>query len=237
MVASGSLRRTWDSYDVYLFDIDGTLLHCTDAVHYYAFRDVLQSLAGRPVPLEKVAAHGNTDLGIVRDALRLSGVSDSVWRPKIQEIMMAMWEYVQARQEDICARELPGAREVLQYLQDRGAALGVATGNLEAIGRLKLQRAGLLRFFTFGCWSDECESRSDVFRTAGARMQPLQYESRSICVVGDTPADIVAARENGFRVIAVATGVHSADALRAERPDLCVESLKALLDDPQYLSA
>ena len=26
-----SPARAWDEYDAYLFDIDGTLLHCTDA--------------------------------------------------------------------------------------------------------------------------------------------------------------------------------------------------------------
>ena len=62
--------RAWDEYDVYLFDIDGTLLECRDAVHYFAFCAVLDSLAGRPLTLEGVTAHGNTDIGILRDALQ-----------------------------------------------------------------------------------------------------------------------------------------------------------------------
>lgn len=32
--ALGSPRRAWDGYDVCLFDIDGTLMLCRDAVHY-----------------------------------------------------------------------------------------------------------------------------------------------------------------------------------------------------------
>ena len=39
--------HSWDAYDAFLFDIDGTLLTCTDAVHYFAFCHVFESIAGR----------------------------------------------------------------------------------------------------------------------------------------------------------------------------------------------
>ena len=53
----------WDAYDAYLFDIDGTLLNATDAVHYFAFCEALTLLAGRPINLDGVNAHGNVDNG------------------------------------------------------------------------------------------------------------------------------------------------------------------------------
>lgn len=234
---SDASRRAWDGCDVYLFDIDGTLLHCADAVHYFAFRAVLESIVGRPVSLEGVVAHGNTDVGIIRDALRLAGVREGDWRPQIPEIQRAMCEYVRARQKEICVSALPGAREVLQHLRDKGAVLGVATGNLEAIGELKLERAGLLPFFRFGCWSDSCEARTQVFRMARARSGLAGDEDASLCVVGDTPSDITAARENGMQVIAVATGIYSVQELRAGAPSLCVRSLTELLGVNQDLAA
>jgi phosphoglycolate phosphatase-like HAD superfamily hydrolase len=51
----------------------------------------------------------------------------------------------------------------------------------------------------------------------------------SICVVGDTPRDIEAARANGLPVIAVATGNYSFEELAALEPDVCTSSLAALL--------
>ena len=47
----------WDGYDAYLFDIDGTLLHCRDAVHYFAFCNALERVAGRRMTLEGVVAN------------------------------------------------------------------------------------------------------------------------------------------------------------------------------------
>jgi phosphoglycolate phosphatase len=52
---------------------------------------------------------------------------------------------------------------------------------------------------------------------------------KKICVVGDTPEDIRAAKANQLDVIAVATGIFSFDLLTAEQPNLCLRSLEELL--------
>jgi len=44
-----------------------------------------------------------------------------------------------------------------------------------------------------------------------------------VCVVGDTPSDIEAARAVGVPVIALATGIYSFDDLLAHQPDACLE--------------
>jgi phosphoglycolate phosphatase-like HAD superfamily hydrolase len=225
---SNILPHRWDTFDVYLFDIDDTLLHCSDAVHYFAFCDVLQSIAGKPMTLEGVTAHGNTDIGILRDALALAGISENIWRPRLPQIREAMAHFVQEREQEMCTTVLPDVCQVLQHLRSRGASLGVATGNLQNIGQLKLRRAGLLHFFQFGGWSDECEFRADIFRAAVTKGRMLAGEKASVCVIGDTPADIRAARQNGLHVIAVATGIYPFDQLATEEPELCLSSLKDL---------
>lgn len=229
--------RPWDGFDAYLFDIDGTLLHCRDAVHYFAFCDTLTSIAGRPLTLEGVTAHGNTDVGILRDALARAGVHDSVWRPELQHILDAMCGRVRARKQEFCVEVLPQARAVLDHLRARSAVLGVATGNLQGIGEIKLQRAGLLDYFDFAGWSDAFEWRADVIRAAVLRARDAAGENAAICAVGDTPADVRAARENGIASIAVATGIYSIEELRAEQPDYCVPSLAELTSAVQGFAA
>lgn len=218
-----------DSYDVYLFDIDGTLLNCSDAVHYYAFCDALHQLAGRPLTLEGVTTHGNTDVGILRDALSLSNVSEDQWRPRLAEIRASMCRFVQQHSAEMCISLCPGVVEMLAHLRSQGALLGVATGNLEGIGRTKLERGGLLDQFDFGGFSDGYEYRVDVFRGALETIQPLMAEDAQVCVVGNTPQDIHAARIHGLEVIAVATGVHSYEQLLAESPDWCLHSLRDIV--------
>jgi phosphoglycolate phosphatase len=223
-------ERGWDEYDAYLFDIDGTLLHCTDAVHYFAFCEALETLSGRPLNLDGIMVQGNVDVGILRDALALAGVREEAWRPRLAETRDGMCRFVEARREELRATVLPSVPGVLAHLRQRGAVLGVATGNLEGIGRIKLDHAGLLKFFDFGGYSDACEYRRDVFAAAVAKAREIAAPGASVCVVGDTPEDIRAARANGLDVIATATGSYTFDELEAESPTWCVGSLAELLE-------
>jgi phosphoglycolate phosphatase-like HAD superfamily hydrolase len=223
--------RAWDTYDAYLFDIDGTLLNCTDAVHYFAFCDALTELAGKAINLNGVVTHGNTDVGILRDALRLHGVEEARWRPRLAEARKRMCGFVQHRELELRIRVLPAVREILRHLAERGAVLGLATGNLEMIGWMKLRACELARYFQFGGFSDAFESRVDVFRAALAEAQRRTSPGAAVCVVGDTPADIRAAREIGLDVIAVATGIYTPDQLLAESPNLCLGTLAELLGE------
>jgi len=225
----GSLPRSWDEFDAYLFDVDGTLLNCKDAVHYFAFCEALKTLSGRELNLDGVTAHGNTDIGILRDALNLAGVSEAEWRPRVPEACSSIATYVETNRHEISTVALPSTREVLQHLRSRKAVLGVATGNLESIGRIKLEACGLLQQFDFLAFSDGLECREDVYGRALERVHDLAGPDAAICAVGDTPSDIRAARHHGISVIAVATGIHLREQLSQERPDLCLSSLSELL--------
>ncbi len=228
---SNSNTPAWDGYDAYLFDIDGTLLQCTDAVHYFAFCESLTAIAGRPLNLDGVTAHGNTDVGILRDALQLAGIPDHRWRPTLDHTRAAMGRFVEQRTADLCIGVLPAVHEVLQHLQGQGAALGVATGNLEAIGRAKLYRADLLHYFDFGGYSDAYEYRRDVFQAALTQAKTLKGQGASVCVFGDTPEDIRSAQANHLDVTAVATGIYPFEELEAASPTRCLHSLAELIRD------
>ena len=228
IVQSMSGRRPWDAYDAYLFDIDGTLLNCRDAVHYYAFLATLKLLSGRALDLSKVATHGNTDIGILRDVLAHAGIADEAWRPRIPEARAAMCAYVDEHRDEFHLAVMPGTRRLRKHLRRRGAVLAIATGNLEVIGRLKLGRCGLLRYFQLGAFSDNFERREDVFRHALSALRAQLGRDAVVCAVGDTPSDIQAARACGIDVIAVATGAHSLEQLFAERPNLCLSSFLQL---------
>ena len=134
------------------------------------------------------------------------------------------------RHTDLRIDVLPGVVAVLQHLRGRGATIGVGTGNLERIGWAKLERCDLRSYFELGGFSDDVEWRRDMIAGGVRKARSLAGPKASICVVGDTPSDIRAARDNGLDVVAVATGVFSVEELRAASPDLLVASLTELLD-------
>ena len=223
--------KRWDEFDVYLFDIDGTLINCRDAVHYFAFCEALSGVAGHSLNLDGVTTHGNTDVGILRDAFALGEVQESQWRPKLAALREGMGDFVDQHAEEFQIEPTPHVEAALQHLLSRQALLGVATGNLRRIGEAKLARAGLLPYFEFAGYSDAFESRREVFAAALEQARGIAGAGASVCVVGDTPLDVQAARACELPVIAVATGIFSWDDLRQEQPEWCVHSFAELLNE------
>ncbi len=220
----------WDAQPAYLFDIDGTLLRSQDRIHYSSFFSSVKTVMGRELVLDEVIVHGNTDPGILRDAFRAAKLEEAEWQPLLSEILAVMRADVLAQREAMQLRVMPGVVATLAYLQAKGAALGVATGNLEAIGWLKIEIARLRSWFTFGGFSDRFTVRAEMIGHAAEMARAIVGADASVCVVGDTPFDVSAAQANDLPVIAVATGRYTFEELLECRPDVCTTTLEALLD-------
>ena len=127
---------------------------------------------------------------------------------------------------------MPGVETTLRHLKDQGALLGVATGNLEVIGWLKIEAAGLKEWFRFGGFSDNYHIRADMIGHAAALASRIAGPQATVCVVGDTPWDISAAKANSLPTIAVATGHYTFEELMQHQPEVCTTSLVELLGIP-----
>lgn len=219
----------WDHYDAYLFDIDGTLLRDPGRVHYNAFSKACLEVLGHPLSLEPVSVAGSTDPRILRDAFTAAGIADETWRPHQPRLLEAICSTVEREAASMQLTIMPGVVDALRHLAATGKWLGVATGNLESIGWLKLERTGLREYFTFGGFSDAHEHRAEMIAAAAAQARTFAGQHASVVIVGDTPSDIAAARANALPVIAVATGHSGFDRLMEHTPDICAENLSALL--------
>ena len=225
-------RPVWACADAYLFDIDGTLLNVRDAVHYFAFQRALADVFGLAgAKLEGVPIHGNTDTGILHAVLRRAGVAEAEIARLLPRAVRQMCDEVEANAAGIRAEICPSIRELLERLRLAGKLLGVVSGNFSAIGWAKLRATGLRDYLAFGCYSDRLERRADIFREGIAEAQLRLGPAASICVVGDTPADVEAARETGIAIIAVSTGIYPAGELAPLAPDLCIASCAAILHE------
>jgi phosphoglycolate phosphatase-like HAD superfamily hydrolase len=121
-------------------------------------------------------------------------------------------------------------RRLLGGLERRGIVMGLVTGNLTRIGWWKLERAGLHGYFRFGAFGEMARDRAGLVRMAVRRARAEGWVGRAtpVCMIGDAPADILAARANRVRSIAVATGLLPVEGLRPYSPDLLLENLRGL---------
>jgi phosphoglycolate phosphatase-like HAD superfamily hydrolase len=219
----------WDEQDAYLFDIDGTLLRSRDRIHVNSFVHGVQRVTGFEVSLKGIALQGNTDTGILREACTQAGIPAEILESQTEAILTAMCDAVTAQRHSMDLIRMPGVEEALRHLAARGKLLGVATGNLEVIGWLKIEHAGLREWFRFGGFSDKFPIRSELIAHAAAKARELAGSHARVCVVGDTPRDIEAAHANSLPVIAVSTGRSTIEELLAHQPEACATSLADLL--------
>jgi phosphoglycolate phosphatase len=211
----------WRAADAYLFDIDGTLLNSRDPVHYFAFHRALRDVFGLETKIDGVPVQGNTDVGILRAVLRREGFSDAQINDRVPQMIRQMCAEVQRNADQMRPELCPSIYELVSGLHTKGKLLGAASGNLEPIGWAKLEKAGLKPMFSFGAFSFPLEFRAEIFHH-GLELARQRLGSRaSVYVVGDTPADIDAAKTVGMPVIAVATGIYQFAELLALAPDAC----------------
>jgi len=211
----------WDNADAYLFDIDGTLVRSRDPVHYFAFQNAMRKVFGLDATIDGVPVQGNTDIGILRAVLRQQGLSDAEIDFGLPKLVEQMCAEVRLNASQMSPELCPSINELVSMLHSKGKLLGAASGNLETIGWLKLERAGLRDMFAFGSFSHPLEFRADIFHHGVTIARQRLGSSAKVYVVGDTPADIEAARAVSVPVIALATGIFQFDQLVALSPDAC----------------
>ena len=202
---------------VFLFDIDGTLV-TTGGAGRRAMQRGFSSLHGHPEALA-FPLDGLTDRLIVRRGLISVGVE-----PTPAAIDAVLAAYVQVLHEEIGNvpeeryRVHAGMREAVRAGRERGAAVGLGTGNVREGARLKLGRVGLFEHFDFGGYGCDAEDRAEVIRIGAERGASALGRTLSECrvvVIGDTPKDVAAAQAIGAECVGVATGSYSVDALLA----------------------
>ena len=213
-----------------LFDIDGTLVRRAGPHHRDALAHGIHQVTGLKTTTDGIPVQGMLDPEIVAIMLKRAGASRNSVRRALPQINQAAERYYLRNCPEIHDKQCPAVIDVLDRLTRRGALLGLVTGNLTRIGWHKLRRAGLRRFFRFGAFGEMAATRGDLVRIAirEARRQGWIPRNAPISVIGDSPNDIIAARVNRIRSIAVRTGITPRAELEAERPDFLLRTLRDL---------
>ncbi len=215
---------------VVLFDIDGTLLRRSGPHHREALAEAVRRVTGLVTTTDGIPVQGMLDRDILARMLRSAGARAGQvrqWMPAIVRSAQAL--YVR-RCPPLTGKLCPGVRPLLRRLEQAGIPLGLVTGNLSRIGWTKLERAGLRRYFRFGAFAEQGSTRAALARQAVRQAREAGWVGRRtvVSLIGDHPNDILAARKNRLRAIAVATGLSSREELAACSPDLLLDDLRRL---------
>jgi phosphoglycolate phosphatase-like HAD superfamily hydrolase len=215
--------------DAYFFDIDGTILVTRDLVHWNALHQAMLEVYGVDTTIEGIPYHGKTDVGILRAAMERCGVESREFDQGLPSAREIICREVSVHASEIRAEVCPSIPALLRELHGLGKLLGVASGNFETVGWHKVEAAGVRQFFSFGCFGDHSESRSEIFGQAVIKAKGLLGSGARVCFIGDTPEDIKAARNVQAQIIAVGTGIYGTNQMVVLGPDACCQSCTELL--------
>jgi beta-phosphoglucomutase-like phosphatase (HAD superfamily) len=212
-----------------LFDIDGTLI-TTGGASAVAWRRSFAELYGIAADINAHTHGGMTDPEVGRQTFEavLGRAPDG---PELARLMARRLHHLaETVLESGGYRVMPGVPALLAELIERGLLLGLTTGNVEAAAHIKLSRAGLNRFFSFGGYGSDSPDRVELTRKALERAATVSgglVHPDACLAVGDTPLDVAAGHGAGIRVVGVATGSYSVDELTAAGADHAIPSLEA----------
>lgn len=219
-----------------LFDIDGTLVRRAGPHHKQALVEAVRRVAGIETTVDGIPVHGMLDPDILTLMMRAAGARPELIRASMPKILRAAERVYLRTCPSLSRKTCPGARAVLRRLTAGGAVLGLVTGNLTRIGWRKLDCAGLKEWFRFGAFGEMARTRTGLAKMAirQARAEGWIGRGAAIALIGDAPADIIAAKANGIRSIAVCTGISTREELLAHAPDVLLEDLRGLRTEMLY---
>ena len=214
-------------YLAILFDIDGTLI-ISGGAGAASWRMAFDELYGIPADIGKFTDTGMTDPDVGRQTF-VAVLNRQPSRAEFAKLLERRLHYLyQTVAESDGYRVLDGVEELLPKLLDEGYLLGLVTGNLEAAAHIKLHRAKLNRYFSFGGYGSDSTDRGELTRTALARaalVYGVKVSPEECLVVGDTPHDAEGAHAAGIKCVGVASHDFDEDQLRAGGADYVIASL------------
>ena len=204
-------------FKAYLFDIDGTLLDSAPDI-CGAVQEVLDGTARSDTPFEFLRGYIGLHL------LDLFGDLFPDYTPEEIDGLIERYRSVYRARGHNATQVFPGVREALPALGGRKAT---ATTKGTPTTRQVLEKFSLIQYFDHvqGCDGFPCKPAPDVIYRA---LEGLHAGPGDCLMVGDSPADMEAARRAGVKVAAVTYGYGKREELARWEPDWWVEDLREL---------
>ncbi|MBI5666854.1 MAG: HAD family hydrolase [Chloroflexi bacterium] len=216
------------SYQLVLFDIDGTLLWPKGAGRE-STRRAMREVFGTEAAIDNHSFGGKTDWFTLHELLAEQGYTED----RIGQLMPIYEQTVARHLAEIIGsfpvQPCPGALELVADLRQRGPLLGVLTGNVSTTAPIKLRAAGFdPAWFAVGAYGSEAADRNLLPFLALERARQLLRQPvvpEQVVIVGDTPADVACARALGGVAVAVLTGFSTREAITEAAPDYVLDDL------------
>jgi phosphoglycolate phosphatase-like HAD superfamily hydrolase len=167
---------------------------------------------------------GKTDIGILKEVFEFNEISFSL--TDLKNCVDILNNMSDIELKDSINLINPGISDALNFCRDLGITNSVLTGNTKERALIKLGLSNLDSNFDLdlGFFGEIDFSRQQLVQNAKNYLNDL--DNFEIVLIGDTPLDIISAKENQLKVIGVSSGSHSFTELAKLNPDLLIHNFE-----------
>ena len=224
LIYIGADERGWAVIKNILIDLDGTL---TDP----------------KVGITTSARYGLEKVGHpISDEINIDWIIGPPLKASLAKLLSVETDHILAEQALMAYRErfavkglyenhvFEGVAETLAELKRRGYRLFVATAKPTVYAKQILEHFDLAQYFTEIYGSELNGDRTNKGELIQYILEQQHLKAEGCIMVGDREYDILGARRNGIKSIAVTYGYGSADELQRAQPEYKIENFDDLLD-------
>jgi phosphoglycolate phosphatase len=210
-----------------LFDLDGTLVDSAPDIAHAANQALID--AGRaPRPIAEICAFiGNGAERLIHRCL--TGRRDGEAEPVLHQATYRRFQTHYATCLYDRTRPYPGVVDTLEALADRQILLGCVTNKPEQFTRPLLLGLDLARFFSVTLSGDTLPQKKPDPAPLLMAARDCGVDASAAVMVGDSMADLAAARAAGMWIFCVSYGYAAGVDLAAHRPDAYVDRISDIL--------
>jgi len=212
-----------------IFDLDQTLVDFI-AVHNEVTHHLFREFFKVETRLSDIDFAGKSLTDIFGELARLKNVPEEAFEKNRRKLLEGYGlAFAASLPPDAKKYVLPGAKELLDKLVKRGHIIVLYTGNSRRIVEAVFKATKLGRYFRFCLYGTEAETRVDMVRQAIVKAKELanrEFTGKDVVIIGDSVRDVACGQPFGARTIAVATGFHPPEKLKAAGADHVFKGLQ-----------
>lgn len=206
------------NFEGIIFDIDGTLTSTNELI-FATFRHVVEKHLNKKVTdQEIIALFGPTEDVILKE-----------WMDEnYQEARKDYYNFYEA-QHHLMADVYPGIIEALKFIKSKKIPLSIYTGKGRDSSIITLQKIGVFDLFDMIVTGDDVEDHKPSPEGIDQFVEKFKLNREKVLMIGDAPADILAARSAGVKIASVVWDSYAKEKVLEMKSDYVFETVDELM--------
>lgn len=202
-----------------LFDFDGTLLDTNELI-LKSFQHIYKELLDKDVTMEEVIPfYGEV----------LSDTLDREYGERGKEALETYRAFQYSNFEKYI-NLFENVEETLEILKEKRYKIGIVTSRLCSSTKRGLKYFGLEKYFEVIVGSDTVKNHKPDPEPAFMALEKLDSKPEEAILIGDSPFDVLCAKNAGITSVAVSWSVHPRDKYAKHEPDYIIDDMKELIN-------